>query len=407
MNRRLCARKYREGVPPRQHKHSSGEEQKGEFEMSTFPATFNDFLGNSTAIEHLRTAIAAGRLPHSLILAGPAGAGKYTLALMLSMAVECERQPRDLWSNGQSLASFCGVCRNCTRIATAANLDEEVDKAVAAREDLREVDKKDTRVLVQPHPDVLIIPPDPPQLLIKLGQVRTLIQSSHYLPAEAPKKIFILTAASFMKEAANSLLKVLEEPPSTAHLILLAENIGELLPTIRSRCAIVRLGALPVEEIEMLLADRRPDVPPQQRNLIARLAQGAAGKALGFDLAAYLAARADALLLIRNAAQDPDHTALFKMTETYRAGAEGQQKTSTLLRTLSLLLEDLLLLGAGTPELLRNTDLRPELDRLNAALSFEWIENASRGLDQVQSGMRRNLLRSLSLDAFAVQMVGR
>ena len=375
--------------------------------MPALPATFNDFLGNSSAIEHLRTAIAAGRLPHSLILAGPSGAGKYTLALMLAMAVECERQPRDLWSNGQSLASFCGVCRNCTRIASAAHLEDEVDKAVAVREELREVDKKDTRVLIQPHPDVLIIPPDPPQLLIKLGQVRTLIQSSHYLPSEAPKKIFILTASSFMKEAANSLLKVLEEPPSTVHLILLAENPGELLPTIRSRCATVRLGALPVEEIEMLLADRRPDVPQKQRTLIARLAQGAAGKALGFDLATYVAARADALLLLRNAAEEPDHTALFKMTETYRAGAEGQQKTSTLLRTLSLLLEDLLLLGAGTPELVRNTDLRPELDRLNSMLTFEWIENASRGLDQVQSGMRRNLLRSLSLDAFAGQLASR
>jgi DNA polymerase III subunit delta' len=381
--------------------------------MPPLPATFNDFLGNNIAIEHLRTAIAAGRLPHSIILAGPAGAGKYTLALMLTMAVECQRQPRDLWSNGQSLASFCGVCQNCVRIATAANLDEEVDKAVAAREELREVDKKDTRILIQPHPDVLIIPPDPPQLLIKLGQVRTLIQSSHYLPAEAPKKIFILTAASFMKEAANSLLKVLEEPPATVHLILLAENPGELLPTIRSRCALVRLGALPVDEIEMLLADRRPDVPPQQRTLIARLAQGAAGKALGFDLATYTAARADALIFLRNAAAtssgtaDPDHTALFKMTETYRAGAEGQQKTSALLRTLSLLLEDLLLLGAGTPELLRNTDLRPELDRLSTTLNFAWIESASRGLDQVQSGMRRNLLRSLSLDAFAGQLAAK
>jgi DNA polymerase-3 subunit delta' len=385
--------------------------------MPTLPATFNDFLGNTPAVEHLRTAIAAGRLPHSLILAGPSGAGKYTLALMLAMAVECERQPRELrsfseslGSSGQSLASFCGVCHNCTRIASAANLEEEVDKAVATREELREADKKDTRVLIQPHPDVLIIPPDPPQLLIKLGQIRTLIQRAHYLPNEAPKRIFILTASSFMKEAANSLLKVLEEPPATVHLILLAENPGELLPTIRSRCATVRLGALPVEEIEMLLADRRPDVPQQQRTLIARLAQGAAGKALGFDLAAYTAARADALLFLRNAAAsssgsaEPDHTALFKMTETYRAGAEGQQKTSALLRTLSLLLEDLLLLGAGTPELLRNTDLRPELDRLSGTLNFAWIENASRGLDQVQSGLRRNLLRSLSLDAFAGQL---
>lgn len=368
------------------------------------PSDFNSFLGNSAAVEQLRSAIAAGRFPHALILSGPAGAGKYTLALMLTMAIECERQPRDLWSNGLSLAGFCGVCRNCTRIATAFNLDEEVDKAVAAREDLRETDKKDTRVLIQPHPDVLIIPPDPPQLLIKLGQVRTLIHSANYLPAEAPRKVFIITASSFMKEAANSLLKVLEEPPATVHILLLAENPGELLPTIRSRCALVRLGALPVEEIEMLLRDRRPDVPPKQRTLIARLAQGAAGRALGFDLAAYTAARTDAMLLLRGAATDPDHTALFKMTETYRAGAEGQQKTATLLRTLSLLLEDILLIQSGTPELVRNTDLRTELERIAQAISFQWIEQASRGLDLVWSGMRRNLLRGLSLDAFAGQL---
>lgn len=380
--------------------------------LSPLPADFNDFLGNTPAVESLRTAIAAGRLPHSLILSGPAGAGKYTLALMLTMAVECERQPRDLWSNGQSLASFCGHCHNCTRIASAANLEEQVAAAVVAREDLRETDKKDTRVLIQPHPDVLILPPDPPQLLIKLGQVRTLIQRAHYLPAEAPRRIFILTAANMMKEAANSLLKVLEEPPDTVHIIILAENPGELLPTIRSRCATVRLGALPVEEIEVLLADRRPDVPPKQRSLIARLSQGATGRALAFDLETYTAARADALIFLRNAAAaagrdsatDPDHTALFKMTETYRAGADGQQKTTALLRAFSLVLEDLLLLEAGTPELLRNIDLRPELDRLAQTLPFAWIERASHAVDQVHSGVRRNLLRSLSLDAFAAQL---
>ena len=213
--------------------------------------------------------------------------------------------------------------------------------------------KKRHGVLIQQHPDVLIIPPDPPQLLIKLGQVRTVIQRAQRHPSEAPRRIFIFTAASFMKEAANSLLKVLEEPPATVHIIILAENVGELLPTIRSRCATIRLGALPVEELEMLLADRRPDVPPHHRALIARLAQGAAGGALGFDLAAYTAARADAMLMLRNAAEsasshgDPEHTGLFKMTETYRAGAEGQQKTTALLRGMTLLLEDLLLLMAG------------------------------------------------------------
>ena len=376
------------------------------------PTDFNEFLGNTPTVESLRTAIAAGRLPHSIVLSGPAGAGKYTLALLLTMAVECERQPRDLWSNGQTLASFCGHCSNCVRIRAAANLEEQVAAAVEAREELRETDKKETRVLIQPHPDVLILPPDPPQLLIKLGQVRTLIQRAHYLPAEAPRRIFILTAANMMKEAANSLLKILEEPPDTVHIFILAENPGELLPTIRSRCAMVRLGALPIEDMEMILADRRADVPPQQRSLIARLSQGAAGRALSFDLDTYTAARADALVFLRNAAAtgsraEPDDTALFKMTETYRAGADGQQKTSALLRAFSLLLEDLLLLDSGTPELLRNIDLRPELERLAAALPFAWIERASHAVDQVQSGMRRNLLRSLSLDAFAAQLTDR
>jgi DNA polymerase-3 subunit delta' len=159
------------------------------------------------------------------------------------------------------------------------------------------------------------------------------------------------------------------------------------------------------------------DVPVKQRTLIARLSQGAAGRALGFDLDSYTAARADALIFLRNAAAatsaaagsraaaaELDHTALFKMTETYRAGADGQQKTTALLRALALLLEDLLLLDSGTPELVRNVDLHAELERLAASLPFAWIERASQSLDQVHSGLRRNLLRSLSLDAFAAQL---
>ena len=368
----------------------------------TLPNTFHDFLGNTTAVEGLRSAIAAGRLPGALILSGAQGSGKYTLALMLAMAVECERQPRELWSTGQSLASYCGVCRNCVRIAAAADLQGLVDTAVTAREDLRETDKKETRILIQQHPDVLIVPPDPPQLLIKLGQVRQVIQSAQYLPSEGPRKLFILTSGAMMKEAANSLLKILEEPPPYVHLILCVENPGELLPTIRSRCALVRLGGLATEELEALLADRRSEWEPKQRALVARLAQGAAGKAMGFNLEEYLAARSDVLVLIRSAVAEADHTALFRMTETYRAGADGQVKTSALLRTTGLVLEDLLYLLAGTPELVRNIDLRPELERIAGAISFEWIEGASRGLDQVTSGMRRNLLRNLSLDSFAM-----
>lgn len=361
---------------------------------------FRDFLGNEPTVRHLRESIAASRLPHALILAGPRGAGKYTLAVMLAQAANC-LEPRET----DGLPDFCGRCSNCTRIGEAADLDARVAEAVAARDDLRETDKKETRILIQTHPDVLVIPPDPPQLLIKMGQVRMLIREIYRVPAEARRAVYIFTSAAFMKEAANSILKVLEEPPAHATIVLLAENPGELLPTIRSRAGIFRLGAIPVEQVEQLLAARRSSTKPAERALIARLCEGAIGRALGFDLPAWLASRNDALLLLRTAADQPDFSSLFRATETYRAGAEGQTKTQGMIRAAASLLEDLLLLKAGTPHRIRNIDLQRELASMAGSISLEWIEIAARGLRQVESGMRRNLLRSLSLDSFAAQLL--
>jgi DNA polymerase III subunit delta' len=361
---------------------------------------FRDFLGNESTVRHLREALGAGRLPHSLILAGPRGAGKYRLAIMLAQAANCLTPP----NNPDGLPDFCGTCSNCQRIAQSLDLDARVDEAIATREDMRDADKRDTRILIQTHPDVLVIPPDPPQLLIKIGQVRVLTREIYRVPAEARRAFSIFTAASFMKEAANSLLKVLEEPPAHATIVLLAENPGELLPTIRSRAQIARLGAIPTDQIEKLLAEHRPQTKPAERALIARLAEGAIGRALAIDMPAYLTARADALVLLRNAMGQTDASDLFKVTEAYRAGAEGQEKTEGLLRAASSVLEDLLLLKFETPRLVRNIDLQKELASMATAVTFDWIEAAARGLRQVESGMRRNLLRSLTLDSFAAQL---
>jgi len=377
---------------------------------------FQDFLGNAQTVTHLRESIRAGRFPHSVILAGPRGSGKYTLALMLAKAVNCLHP-----TESDNLPDFCGLCSNCTRIAASSNLEDRVAEAVAARDDLRETDKRETRILIQTHPDVLIVPPDPPQLLIKLGQVRQVIHVAYYRPPVESRRTFtIFTSSAFMKEAANSLLKVLEEPPPHTSLILLTENPQELLPTIRSRAVLHRLGALPAVDLEALLALRRPQLKPADRALAARLAEGAVGRALAIDLGVYLSSRQDALILLRNALREsgvpadrsssagcePDYSQLFHATETYRGGADGQEKTINLLRALSSLLEDLLLVVAGTPHLIRNLDLAAELERLahSSALSVDWIDSAARALVQVEQGMRRNLLRSLSLDAMAVSL---
>ena len=370
--------------------------------------SFREFLGNTATATRLRESIAAGRVPQSMILAGPRGAGKYTLALMLAQAVNCKGGPDGGPIVTDGLPDFCGRCSNCVKIGEAADLDARVAEAMEAREELREADKKETRILVQTHPDVLVIPPDPPQLLIKLGQVRQVIHAAYYRPpVEARRAFFIFTSAAFMKEAANSLLKVLEEPPENATLILLAENPQELLPTIRSRAIVHRLGALPAAELETLLAARRPELKPQQRALVSRLAEGAVGRTLGFDLDVWLKSRQDALILLRTALKEPDYSMLFRTTETYRGGAEGQEKTVSLLRALGSLVEDLLLIHAGTPHLVRNIDLTAELTQLAQGVTVDWLDAAAYALVQMESGMRRNLLRSLSVDAMALSLDAR
>src|SRR5262249_31707154 len=281
---------------------------------------FSSFHGNADVILKIREMLGRDRFPHAVILSGPAGSGKYTLATMIARAMNCLSPP-------EGLPDFCGQCTNCIRIGDLEDLNARCAEATEAREALKETEKKETRLFIQTHPDVLVIPPDPPQMMIKVDQVRRVIENIYFRPAEGRERVFIFTDSAFMKEAANSLLKILEEPPEFATLILLTENPGELLPTIRSRSMVFSLSALPPEEIDQYLADPRPDWKPAQRALVARLSDGAVGRARSFDLAGYIVARDHALTILNSALRGGEHSDLFKTTETYRSGAEGRAKT--------------------------------------------------------------------------------
>ena len=128
---------------------------------------FSDFHGNIEVVNRLRDMLAREHFPHGVVLAGGQGSGKYTLALMLAQAMNCLNP---LKTDG--FPDFCGKCANCARIGHARELDVRFDEAVEAREGMRETDKKETRIFVQTHPDVLVVPPDPPQMMIKVDQVR-------------------------------------------------------------------------------------------------------------------------------------------------------------------------------------------------------------------------------------------
>lgn len=361
--------------------------------------SFSEFHGNPEVVRQLREMLARDRFPHAVLLAGVHGAGKYTLALMLARAMNC-LQPLQT----DNLPDYCGVCSNCQRIAQALDMETRCSEAVEAREAMRDTDKRETRIFVQTHPDVLVIPPDPPQMMIKVDQVRHVINTIHYKPGEGRRRVYIFTDSAFIKEAANALLKILEEPPEYATIFLLARNPGDLLPTIRSRCVQFKLTPLSTEEIDKDLAKHRPEWNANQRKLVARISGGAVGMARSLDLAEYMESRRDALALLNSASQASDHSTLFQTTEAYRAGADGKEKTDRLLRALYSLLEDLLALVSGMPELVRNTDIAAELKSLAKSVDFPWITQATQQLGQIQSGMRRNMLRSLSLDAFALAL---
>jgi DNA polymerase III subunit delta' len=363
--------------------------------------SFADFHGNAQTVHTLREMLAQDHLPHALILSGPAGAGKFTLSQMVAKAMNCRERPVSA-----GLPDFCGHCANCTRIAGADDLEARFAEAVEARDNLRETDKKETRIFVQTHPDVTIIPPDPPQMLVKVDQVRHVIREIYFRPSEGGERVYIFSDADFMKEAANSLLKILEEPPEFATLFLLTDNPSALLPTIRSRCMHLRLSPLPAGEVEQYLAEMRPDLKAGERALIARVCGGGLGRARNFELASYLAARQDALTLLGPAMGSKEHGDLFRTTDTYRSGAEGKAKTEQMIRVMYALLEDMLFLKSGTPELVRNQDIQPELARMASAVDFAWMVAAVQKLGELEAGMRRNLLRSLALDTFATALEG-
>jgi DNA polymerase III subunit delta' len=368
---------------------------------------FSDFHGNAETVHRLREMLAHDRFPHAVILTGARGSGKYTLAQMVAKAMNClnRSDPNGLFGGApkEELPDFCGKCSNCLSIAEADDLESRFTEAVEARENLRETDKKETRILVQTFPDVLVIPPDPPQMMIKVDQVRHVIHSIYYRPSKGNHKVYIFTDSAFMKEAANALLKVLEEPPEFATIFLLAENATSMLPTIRSRCITLHLSPLPLAEIEQDLA-HRPEWNAKQRQLVARLSGGALGRARGFDLNGYLASRADALTVVKTAMEAQDHSSLFKATESYRAGAEGKEKTDALIAAIYVLLEDLLFIRSNTPDMLRNVDIEPEMRKLAQDATFEWIASSAERVGELQAGMRRNLLRSLSLDSLALSL---
>lgn len=364
---------------------------------------FKEFLGSERIITALRGMLAAGRVPHAMLFSGPRGVGKYTLARMFAQAANCEHMEDD----------FCGECEPCRRIGLLADPGLLVEQGLAERgenPDAATVER--VPLILQTHPDVWAIVPDPVRLrnpvvrpVIHVGQLRAVQRAAYFRPL-CRRRVFILDGAETMRwDLAGIFLKILEEPPETATLILLAPNAYQLLPTIRSRCLQFFLAPLETQQVEELLK-QRTKLKAAERKLAAQWAEGSPGAAMRMDVEESARMRRDVLAVLERAVEVRSYSRLF--AETSQLAKNQKESFENMLDLFYSVLTDLLELSCGPKSLaLRNPALREDLEAVSKKIDLDWVAQAVEHVDQLHGRLRRNINRQLGLDAVAVALTGR
>jgi DNA polymerase-3 subunit delta' len=344
--------------------------------------------------------LASERVPHAMLFSGPRGVGKFTLARMFAQAANCQRLPDD----------FCGECEPCRKIGKLADLRPLVEQGLAQRgerPDSATVER--VPLLLETHPDVWAIVPDPVRLkdpvtrpVLHVGQLRA-VQRAAYFKPQGRRRVFLIDGAETMRwDLANIFLKILEEPPESATLILMAPNPFQLLPTIRSRCLQFSFTPLGTTEVEEILK-ARTEMKPEERKLAAQYAEGCPGAAIGLDLDATAKLHRDALAILERAVELRGASDLFAATTALSKSQEIAFEN--VLEVFYSLLTDLLdLSSSSTKKVLRNPALRRELETLSKRIDAAWIRKAVDGFDVLHARTRRNINRSLGLDAVAISL---
>jgi DNA polymerase-3 subunit delta' len=361
---------------------------------------FSEFVGNERIVNALRGALRAERVPHALLFTGASGVGKYTLARMFAQAATCERMKDD----------FCGECDTCKRVALLADSASLVQQGLAERGESADAAMVErTPLILQTHPDVWAVVPDPVRLktpvvrpMLRVGQIRAVQRAAYFQPM-GRRRVFILDGADTMRwDVANVFLKILEEPPPSASLILLAPSPYSLLPTIVSRCMQFHFAPLPQADVERILKEKT-DRKGAEITLAAQFAEGSPGLAMEMDLEMTAQRRKDALRILTRAAQGQGFAQLFADT-----AAMAKDRETTFERQLGIfygLLTDLLELSAKIKNpMLRNKPLAKELEALSKIVDVAWVMRAIAGFDELHAGARRNLNRQLGLDALAASL---
>jgi DNA polymerase-3 subunit delta' len=360
----------------------------------------SEFLGNPRIVAALRGALRTERVPHALLFTGPRGVGKFTLARMFAQAANCQRLRDD----------FCGECDTCRRVTLLAEPGKLIEQGLAERgENADAATVERVPLILQPHPDVWALVPDPVRLrtpvarpMLRVGQLRAVQRAAYFQPM-GRRRVFILDGAGTMRwDVANVFLKILEEPPGSATLVLTAPSPYALLPTIVSRCLQFHFAPLSQEEVEALLREKT-DRKPVERKLASQLAEGSPGLAIEMNVEQAAQQRQGALRILERAARGEGFAQLF--AETAALAKDRESSFEDQLAVFYGLLTDLLELTSGVKQpILRNVPLSRELEALSKVVTGAWVMRAISGFDELHAGARRNLNRQLGLDALAASL---
>ena len=362
-----------------------------------------EVFGHEDVRRDLARAVARGELPGSLLIHGPAGVGRQTLARWLARLLVCE---------AADASGPCGECRACMLALDLQHPDIHWffplprPKGASSPEKLADaLEEARFEALDERRRDPLYQPPADEPAGLYLAQVRTLRKLGSTRPAMGPQQVFIVADAELLvpqeasQEAANALLKLLEEPPPATSLILTATEPDALIPTIRSRLLPVRLRPFPEREVRTFLRDRT-DADDEAIRLAARLGRGSIGRALAFLPDEDGDSRADRLRSTArgwlDAALAPSPTERFAAAHAERpAGARG--KFGETLDFLGLWLRDLAAVAAGAEDQVVDVDAVDSLKQLADRVRADEIPAAIQRVEAARDAGRINANPQLTL----------
>ena len=348
-------------------------------------------VGHGRIAASLWRMVAEDRLPQTLLFAGPDGVGKATLARHLAAGINCETGP----------GPPCGDCSACERILGADLSTETYRRMFEERRKLPAAKRSEAPLVVSTHPDVLVFPPDGPMRILGIDQARLLRRAARLAPSEGRRRIFVLDDAERANsEAANALLKTLEEPGPSLTIILTTENPYQLPATIRSRSIPFYFAPLSQEEMVAFLQSREVDEEIRER--IGTWSRGSPGTALALDVDEFLGRRAAMLALVAAAMARGEFGRLAGELEAIARRPSGS--IDQLAHMLSSLLRDLLRLHLGVRADLTHADIAPDLERLATRATFEWTERALLSLAELEALQQTNIQRQIALEAYALAL---